>query len=44
MVTAATRRMALLIVWNKVACTTSSAVSGASTSRDDPPGSCRASR
>ena len=42
--TAATRRMAVPIVWNKVACTTSSAVSGASTERDDPPGSCSASR
>ena len=43
-VTAATRRMAVPIVWNKVACTTSSAVSGASTERDDPPGNCSASR
>ena len=42
--TAATRRMALPMVWNKVACTTSSAVSGASTERGDPPGSCSASR
>src|SRR2546425_4028024 len=36
--------MAVPIVWNKVACTTSSAVSGASTERDDPPGSCSAIR
>ena len=43
-VTAATRRKAVPIVWNKVACTTSSAVSGASTERDDPPGNCSASR
>ena len=42
--TAATRRMALLIVWNKVAWTTSSAVSGASTERAEPPGSCCATR
>ena len=42
--TAATRRMAVPMVWNKVACTTSSAVSGASTERGDPPGSCSAIR
>ena len=42
--TAATRRMAVPMVLNKVACTTSNAVSGASTERGDPPGSCRASR
>jgi hypothetical protein len=43
-VTPTTRWTALRIVWNRVACTTSSAVSGASTSRDDAPGSCNASR
>ena len=42
--TAATRRMAVPMVWNKVAWTTSNAVSGASTERVDPPGSCSASR
>ena len=42
--TAATRRMAVPMVWNKVAWTTSNAVSGASTERADPPGSCSASR
>jgi len=43
-VTPTTRWTALRIVWNRVACTTSSAVSGASTSRDDAPGSRNASR
>ncbi len=43
-VTPTTRWIALRIVWYSVACTTSSAVSGASTERADPPGSCSASR
>ena len=43
-VTPTTRWMALRMVWNSVACTTSSAVSGAITERDDAPGSCSASR
>ena len=37
-------RMALRMVRDEVACTTSSAVSGASTGRDNVPGSSRASR
>jgi hypothetical protein len=39
-----TRCTALRMVWNRLACTTRSAVSGASTDRTDPPGNCSASR
>ena len=43
-VTPMTRWMALRMVWNSVACATSSAVRGASTPRADAPGSRNASR
>ena len=42
--TAATRRVALRSVWYSVTCTTSRAVSGASTGRAVPPGRARATR
>ncbi len=43
-VTLATLRMPLRIVWYRLACSTSSAVSGASTGRDVPTGTSSASR
>jgi hypothetical protein len=43
-VTLTTLRIALRMVWNRLACSTSSAVSGASTGRDVPKGTSSASR